>query len=292
MKADIAVDCGNTLGESPVWEPETGMLHWLDLARPSLNSLDIGTGLVSRHAVASPAPLGALVRSTTAGSLLLAKRDGIVLVDLESMAERAVAHPLLGHVGLAYNDAGTDSQGRLWIGTAELTETHPDAVLFRLEPDGSSTVAESGFTVSNGPAFSADGATMYVSDTLAGSVLTYDVDADGTLRNKRVFLQLDETEGIPDGLAVDVEGGIWIAHWGGSRITRWTHDGTLSETILVPTPNVTSMAFGGEGMATMFITTAAHPYGGGVVSPGAGALYIASPGVAGLPDWPCSLGDA
>jgi D-xylonolactonase len=292
MKAEIAVDCGNILGESPVWDPESGMLHWLDLARPGMNSMHVGTGRVFGHAIETRAPLGALVRSTRAGCLLLARRDGIVLVDLESMVERTVAHPLAGRMGLAYNDAGTDNQGRLWVGTAELTETRPDAVLFKLESDGSSTIAESGFTVSNGPAFSADGATMYVSDTLAGRVLTYDVDADGTLRNKRVFVQLDETEGIPDGLAVDVEGGIWIAHWGGSRITRWTPDGTLSETILVPTPNVTSMAFAGEGMATLFITTAAHPDGGRVADAGSGALYIASPGIAGLPDWPCSLGDA
>jgi sugar lactone lactonase YvrE len=131
---------------------------------------------------------------------------------------------------------------------------------------------------------------MYVSDTLAGCVLAYDVDDSGALSGRRVFARIADAEGVPDGLAVDAEGGLWAAHWGGSRISRWAPDGGRSETVAIPTTNVTSLAFGGPGLGTLFVTTASDPYGGEPVEPGSGALYALEPGVAGVLDWPCSLG--
>jgi len=288
--AEIAVDCSDELGESAVWHPQTGTLYWLDLARPRIHSLVLTTGEHSTLLVDARPPLGALVRSTSEHHLLLARRDGIVVLDLLDGSERFVAHPAEGRHDLVYNDAAADSRHRLWIGTAEEAEKNPTAVLYSVEPNGASRVADGGFTVCNGPAFSPDGSTMYFSDTSAGRILAYHVDGDGSLLERRVFASIPEKDGYPDGLAVDSEGGVWVAHWGGSQVSRWSSDGVKSGSVRVPTPNVTSLAFAGAGLTQLFITTASEPYGGSIVEPGSGALYVAVPGVAGHPAEASSLG--
>ena len=288
--AQIAVDCSDALGESAVWHPETGTLYWLDLARPRIHSLVLATGDHTTLLVHARPPLGALVRSTSERHLLLARRDGIVVINPLDGSERFVAHPAEGRDDLVYNDAAADSQHRLWIGTAEESERNPTAVLFSVEPSGVSRVADRGFTVCNGPAFSPDGVTMYFSDTSARRILAYSVDGDGSLSERRVFASIPEENGFPDGLAVDVEGGVWVAHWGGSQVSRWSSDGVRSGSVRVPTPNVTSLAFAGQGLTQLFMTTASEPYGESIVEPGSGALYVAVPGVAGHPVAASSLG--
>lgn len=289
---DLAVDCCDVLGESAVWMPESGTLFWLDLMRPKLNSLVLATGEFSDRKLDPDVPLGALVRSAVPGRLVLAKRDGIVLLNPADGAELPLAHPASGRDDLGYNDAAADRQGRLWIGTCELSESHATAVLYAVEADGSSKIADDGFIVCNGPVFSPDGSTMYFSDTLSRTVLAYDCDSSGGLDGRRVFARIDESEGFPDGLAVDSEGGVWVAHWGGGRISRWSSQGARSETVLLPTANITSLAFAGPELSSLFVTTASDPFDDGPAKPGSGALYVLEPGVSGVPDWPCGLGAA
>jgi D-xylonolactonase len=290
--AQIAVECSDVLGESAVWHPKSGTLYWLDLARPGIHSLMLSTGEHSIRAIDALPPLGALVRSTSARHLLLARRDGIVVLDRLDGSERFVAHPAQGRDDLVYNDAAADSKHRLWIGTAEEADENPTAVLFCVEPSGRSRVADKGFTVGNGPALSPDGVTMYFSDTSAGRILAYSVDSDGALSERRIFASIPEEDGLPDGLAVDAEGGVWAAHWGGSQVSRWSPDGVMSGKVRVPTPNVTSLAFAGPGLTQLFMTTASEPFAECMVQPGSGALYVVEPGVAGNPVGESSLGFA
>lgn len=292
IAVDLAVDGSDVLGESAVWMPESGTLFWLDLMRPKLNSLVLATGEFSSREMDSNVPLGALVRSAIPERLVLAKRDGIVLLNPADGAELPLAHPARGRHDLGYNDAVADQHGRLWIGTCELSESRATAVLYAVGTDGSSEIADDGFIVCNGPVFSPDGSTMYFSDTLSRTVLAYDLDGGGRLSGKRVFARIDESEGFPDGLAVDSEGGVWVAHWGGGRISRWSSQGVRSETVLLPTTNVTSLAFAGPELSTLFVTTASDPFDDGPASPGSGALYVLDSGVSGAPGWPCALGGA
>jgi D-xylonolactonase len=289
---DLAVDGSDVLGESALWVPESGTLFWLDLMRPKLSSLVLATGEFSSKELDPSVPLGALVRSVIPGQLVLARRNGVILLNPADGAERPLAHPASGRDDLGYNDAAADRQGRLWIGTCELSESHPAAVLYAVEADGSSEIADDGFIVCNGPVFSPDGSTMYFSDTLSRTVLAYDLDGGGRLGGKRVFARIDESDGFPDGLAIDSEGGVWVAHWGAGRISRWSPQGVRSETVLLPTTNVTSLAFAGPELSTLFVTTASDPCDDGPATPGAGALYVLEPGVSGAPDWPCALGVA
>lgn len=296
---ELVTDCGNLLGESALWHADSGKLFWLDLARPELLSWSPSSGELSRYPLDEPAPLGALVLSAIPDRLLLASTTGIRLIRLDGTEDRegaaSLAHPLADREGFAYNDAAADAAGRLWVGTAELSETSPTADLFTVDLDGGVRIADGGFVVCNGPVFSADGETMYFSDTLNGVVLAYNVDSEGRASGRRVHVHIPAEEGLPDGMAIDDEGALWVAHWGGARITRWHPAGALLASIPIPALNVTSLAFGGARRDILFVTTAADPDGAGVAggvaaTPGSGALYSLDPGVSGPVGFPCLLG--
>src|SRR4051812_47869348 len=258
-RAELLLDAGDLLGEAAIWDHRAGLLYWLDLEQPTLRSYDPASGRATARPIAAPAPLGGLALSVVPGRLILVRRGGIALLDPASGDEQRLVDPLESLPGLNFNDVEVDRSGRLWAGTLDPSESQPVAVLLTIEVDGSHAVADRGFIVCNGPAFSPDGGTMYFSDTSRGSVLAYAV-VDGRLEGRREFAQIPEQDGVPDGLATDAEGCVWIAHWGGSQVTRWTPGGQCIERVAVPTPNVTSIAFGGSDLGTLFITTAVHPF--------------------------------
>jgi sugar lactone lactonase YvrE len=186
--------------------------------------------------------------------------------------------PLTGLPDLIPNDGAVDPTGRLWFGTSHADETEPRGIIFRSDDGERFEPADAGFTVCNGPAFSVDGTVLYLSDTMSGTVLTYDVERSGALRRRRVLLRLPDGE-LPDGLTVDAEGCLWVAHWGGACVTRWSPDGELLRRLSVPTPLVTAVRFGGTDLDELYITTAREEGSG----PDAGLLYATRPGVRGLP---------
>ncbi|MCW2966293.1 MAG: hypothetical protein JWM71_65 [Solirubrobacteraceae bacterium] len=271
--ATHVVDSRATLGESAVWHPGTQRLYWLDLAEPALFSFDPATNATTRRPLAGEAPLGGLALSEDHERLVVVKSEGIALINPATGEERWVAHPLGERRGLVYNDAEVDRDGRLWVGTLEKTETEAVAELFVLDAEGSWTSAVQGLVICNGPAFSRDGAVMYLSDTLEGVVKAFDVDAAGSVSGERIFARFSVDEGLPDGLAVDAEDGLWVAHWGGSQVSRWNSAGVKVDAVAIPTPNVTSVAFGGTDLLTMFVTTAKDPYDGVQRRPLSGALF-------------------
>ena len=155
------------------------------------------------------------------------------------------------------NDAKVDAHGRLWFGTMNVVDnTRNDSLLYRLRPSGLPEVADTGYGVTNGPAFSPNGRTMYHTDTMARTIYAFDLDSDGFLSNKRVWVRLRPEEGYPDGMTTDADGNVWLAHWGGSRVTQRNAQGAVIRTVPLPVPQVTSVAFGGPRLQDLYITTA------------------------------------
>lgn len=150
--------------------------------------------------------------------------------------------------------------------------------LYRLEDRGLTRV-DKGYRVANGPAISPDGATLYHSDTPRGVIYAFDIDDDGELSGKREHVSFQSTQGYPDGMTCDREGGLWVAHWEGGRISRFRSDGRLDETLPLPASRVTSCAFGGAELDQLFITTAAVERDDEAA---AGGLFRCRPGVCGL----------
>lgn len=264
------------LGESPVWAADEDALYWLDLQVPTLHRWNDDDGHRSIPLDRGDA-LGALVPGRR-GEALLMRASGLAALTLADGAVRPLAEPFARLPELVPNDGAVDPAGRLWFGTSDRAETDPRGILFRSDDGRRFEPADAGFAVCNGPAFSADGSILYLSDSVAGTVLAYDVDASGALHGRRVFATLPDGE-LPDGLTVDAEGGLWVAHWGGGCVTRWNADGTLAARIDLPTPLVTAVRFGGADLGDLYITTARQ----GDPDPAAGVLYVTRPGVAGLP---------
>lgn len=160
------------------------------------------------------------------------------------------------------NDCLADPEGRVYSGSYHMDAAGQCApsYLFRLDTDGSAHIVDEGICFSNGLALSPDGATLYFTDLAARCVYSYERRAtDGSLCNRRVFLRLSRSEGLPDGLTVDAEGFLWCAHWFGGCVTRYDPDGTRERRLAVPATQVTSLAFGGPDLDELFITSAALP---------------------------------
>lgn len=264
------------LGESPAWSAEEQALYWLDLHRPALHRWSERDGH-RRIALDRQNALGALLLGER-GEALLMRANGLAALTLADGTTRALSTPFAGLPELIPNDGAVDPTGRLWFGTSHREESDPRGILFRTSDGRRFEPADAGFAVCNGPAFNVDGTVLYASDTAQGVVYAYDLDGDGVLHDRRPFARLPEGE-LPDGLTVDAEGGVWVAHWGGGCVTRWGQDGSLSERLEVPTPAVTAVRFGGADLGELFITTASEDDAGA----DAGVLYATRPGVAGLP---------
>jgi len=244
----------NEIGEAPLWVPEERRLYWTDTEASMVWSYQPGTGV--RESWTLSLPVTAIMRRERGGFLLVTK-TGLAFWDRDTNTCTPVANPLRGSKCLWFNDGAVDRQGRLVAGTMNYRAlTSPDGCLYRLDPDCRITCIDKGLAVANGIGFSPDGATMYVSEQFRGRILRYDYDRQtGQVSGRHVFAQLPEAEGKPDGLIVDSEGFLWNAHWGGGLITRYSPDGAVDARIQLPVPVVTCMAFSGERLNELYVTT-------------------------------------
>jgi len=247
------------LGESPMWRADEQALYWVDWYGPTLRRKRMGEEKIESWTIPNETILGSFVFASN-GRLLIAVDSGLKLFDPATGKATPFADPNEARPSVGYNDSKLDRQGRLWVGTFDLPETQPRGILYCVEPSGQWSVADSGFAVCNGPAFSPDGGTMYFSDSMGRQVLAYDIEANSRIpTNRRVFAQFSPDDGVPDGLTVDAEGGLWVALYGGGRLIRFAPDGSVIKSYDLPCPVVTAAGFGGPDMTTLFVTTGWSP---------------------------------
>ena len=255
--ADAHVKCvvpsSAFLGEAPHWISATQSLLWVDILTPSVHMSNLTNG----DTRTTPLPeLVGMVVPRRRGGYVAATQSGFRSLDLQSGEMAALASPP-GMSGRRFNDGKCDAAGRLWAGTLALDASPDRGSLYRLDTDGSLQEMESGLHICNGLGWSPDSRRFYLADSGRRVIYAYDYDlAAGTLANKSVLVSFGDSEGMPDGLAVDAEGHLWCAMWDGWAIRRYTPAGVLQQTIALPVPRPTSCAFGGEGLRTLFITSA------------------------------------
>lgn len=265
-------------GEGPVWSGGWGGLRYVDMLAGDVLHLDPDTGELSRWHVGKVA---AALRPRAAGGAVIATEHDFVVCDEMGGGVRPIATPV-SDAAIRFNEGGCDPAGNFLCGTMAYAKTPGAGSLYRLGADHSVEVELTGVTISNGLAWTADGALAYYIDTPTGRIDVFDSDGTGALQGRRTFVSIDGDTGHPDGLTVDAEGGVWCALWGGSAVHHYSSDGVLQDVIEVPTANVTACTFGGVGLDELYITTSreeSSPQETGV----AGALYRHLPGVTGLP---------
>jgi sugar lactone lactonase YvrE len=269
----VFVDARALLGEGPRWDAETGELLWVDIsgAAVHVSGPDAGVDRVVhlQRTVTAVAPVDR-------ERLLVVLADGLAVLDRRT-GELGDGHTLEQPRGMRLNDAACDSRGRLWAGSMEVGgEAAPGAFLYRVER-GEIAVMLDGIGLSNGIGWSPDERRMYFIDSTSQRVDVLDYDAErGTISNRRVLVEIDAGDGVPDGLCVDDAGGIWVALFGGGAVRRYTPAGRLDHAIAVPADNVTACAFGGVVCAQLFITTAAERVAPGrrALQPHAGSVFV------------------
>jgi sugar lactone lactonase YvrE len=266
------------LGEGPAWSMRRGALFWVDILAPALRSLDLGSGVVATWDM--PEKIGWAIECAGHDGFIVGLKSGFARLDLETLQIERIGHPEPDRHHNRLNDAKVDRAGRIWAGTMDDREVEALGALYRLDPALTWTRHDEGYGVTNGPTFSPDGTTVYHTDSLDRTIFAFDLTDEGTLANKRLFLRFDDSWGYPDGMCTDADGGIWIAHWGGGRVSRFSPDGRLDRSIALPASQITSCAFGGAGLDRMFVTSAAVGVEG---EPLAGALFEVESGTHGLP---------
>jgi sugar lactone lactonase YvrE len=270
------------VGEGPCWDVARGVLLWVDIYRGLVHLLNPASGLDTT--LDAGQPVGAVVPAA-GGDLVAAVRDGFVRIDPATARIEVVApveEDLADHL---MNDGKCDPCGAFVAGTLHRDELAGAGTLYRLNPDRSVDRLVSGVTLSNGLAWSPSGDRMYYVDSATQAVDVFEYDASGRVGDRRRFVEITPDDGMPDGLAVDAEGGVWVALWGGSEVRRYTTAGALDDVVELPVSQVTSCAFGGDDWGDLYITSASWELDEARVQEDslAGAVFVARPGVAGVP---------
>lgn len=292
MTAELIIDARNTTGESPVWQPQENALYWVDIPAGRLHRWQLD-GQV--HSWQAEEMLACIARSPQ-GHWLGAQESGIF--QLTPQADGRLSATKCASVehardNMRFNDGRCDRQGRFWAGTMRPgMDSGPVGALYRYDPQAGGPVQPlharlEGLYVPNGMAFSPDGKTMYVADSHSDVQLiwSFDYDTDsGTPHNRRVFVDMNQHPGRPDGAAVDAEGCYWICAIDAGQVLRFTPEGKLDRTLHVPVKKPTMCAFGGPQLDTLFVTSI-RPQGIDLTDqPLAGGVFALNPGVKGLPE--------
>jgi sugar lactone lactonase YvrE len=239
------------LGEGPVWSAREQALWFVDIKGRQVHRFSAATG--ETRSWAAPSNPGFLA-PLAGGGWLIGLKSGLHRFTPESgdFAFHAAVEPRQPENRL--NDGYVDAQGRLWFGSMHDPETAATGALYRLGRDGLSAV-DRGYVITNGPAVSPDGRTLYHTDTLLRRIYAFDLDG-GSLSNRRIFATIEDGAGYPDGPAVDAEGCVWTGLFGGWGLRRYSPGGELLAFIRFPCANVTKPAFGGDDLRTLYATTA------------------------------------
>lgn len=268
-----AVPAGDICGEGAVWHPEQSALYWTDINRFLVHQFVPGTSSVRTWIFEEPVTSVNLTEVGEQFLLVFASRIGLWSPRNHPRVETIYRLPTAPE--MRFNDAGVDPRGSLWAGTMrnnvgpqgeELNVTFSEAVLYRIDPDGSATEWKSGIGISNTVAWSPDRKRFYFGDSCANALSQFAYDeAAGAISNEQPLLNGYEL-GLPDGSAMDAEGFLWNARYGGGCVIRTAPDGRVEQTVRLPVSRPTTCAFGGDDLQTLYITSArsAEQYSGSV----------------------------
>lgn len=281
-----------SVGESPVWRGAEEALYWVDIPAQKIVRLHVASGVRSEWALPEKVACfafnasGRVLAGLESGLFAVTLPEAAVSQDAAALPVRKLAAPVFPAPDMRFNDGRCDRQGRFWSGTMvqDMSLANPAGALFRFDGKGVlSTPVVDCLITQNGLAWSPDGTTMYLSDShpTRRLIWAFDFDIDsGTPTNRRVFADLHEHVGRPDGAAVDADGCYWTCANDAGCLLRFTPDGKLDRQIALPMAKPSMCSFGGPGLDTLLVTSIST--GAADESPYAGAVLMLRPGVSGI----------
>jgi len=271
-------DVNDAIGEGPYWDASTGNVLWVDIFRGLLHRGHLATGELTTTELGEPLVFALPSKS---GGLVVGRYHTV-----EHIAEDGTTTVLCtvdaDDEDLRLQDAKADTKGRLVFGMISLSRKLRKGNLYSLDPSGEVTVLRTGVSLSNGLDWSPDGSLLYHIDSDMQNIEVHDYDQEtGLISNSRVFASIALDDGLPDGMTVDAEGGVWVSLFWGQKLRHYSADGKLVEQIAMPTSNTTSVAFAGDDLGTLVITSASEWLVEGAPQSTPGALFGFTPGVKG-----------
>ena len=272
-----------SLGEGPLWSARDNAVYWVDIKGRFLHRYSLADE--SKKSWPMPERIGWVIERRDQLGFVAGFKSGFAFLALDPVKVTPIGNLDLAHSGNRLNDAKVDAQGRIWAGSMDDDEVAATGNLFRLAADLKWQTLDTGYRISNGPAFSVGGSRVYHTDSALRRIYVFDFGRNGEISNKRVFVQIEHGHGYPDGMTVDAQDHLWVAHWGGSRVSRFRPNGSFDRSIALPASQITSCVFAGAKLERMFVTSAAIGLSETqlVAEPLAGSLFEVDPGCVGLP---------
>jgi sugar lactone lactonase YvrE len=282
MHVRLALPAGDHLGEGPSWQPDDRELNWVDINGGRLRRWRPEDD--RQEALELGAPVSFAV-ARGGGGWAIGRQHEIALIG--PGGEESTLFRIADPPGdTRFNDARCDAAGRLWAGTMSTVRRPGDGSLYRVDRDGEAIAVVASTTISNGLGWSPDDSLFYFVDSPTQRIDAFDFDlASGAISNRRPWVEIDPADGLPDGLAVDAEGGVWLGLFGGGCVRRYDPDGRLDAVAELPVSNPTCPAFGGPELDRVYVTSAQHRLTPEQLErePLAGAIFEIDAGVRGLP---------
>jgi sugar lactone lactonase YvrE len=265
-ECSVLADDNNLCGEAPLWVAEEQKLYWTDCVGRKYYCYDWKSRRKDVLLADFEVNGCALDQS---GDLVFSNNRGVWLWDRKSAPK--VLATQAGSAKLQLNDCIADPKGRLIAGSCfyDPAAEYELGKLFSIDPAGGVQILDEGFHLANGLAFSTDGQTLYFADSVARKVFAYAYEPNqGSVRDRRIFIELDKGSGLPDGITVDSQDFVWVAEWYGGCVSRYDPDGKLESKLRVPAKQSSSVMFGGSELRDLFVTSAAKSEPMPVMPPG------------------------
>src|SRR6266850_3235185 len=254
LKAELVVKLSSELGEGPVWDAKQKLICWVDIVNGKIHQYAPEGKKLST--ITAPQMVGAIVICKN-GDFMAATQNGFARINRETHEVKMIANPEDHLPNNRFNDGKCDPGGRFWAGTMSISEERGAGSVYVLGNDLSVTKKMEAVTISNGMAWSIDHQTFYYIDSPTFEVVAFRYDRrTGNITDKKVVIKIEQTEGSPDGMTIDSEGMLWIAHWDGWQVARWNPEtGEKLARIPLPVAKASSCAFGGELFEDLYITS-------------------------------------
>ena len=271
----------SVLGEGPLWDQRAGRLYWFDIKGRRLHWFEPVSGAIEQRRLAVQVSAAAL---RSGGGMLAASERGLELLDPQSGALELIEAKESDLDGFRSNDGKIDVRGVFWWSVMDEDGGRRPGRVYRKAPGAPSRRVLEGIHIPNTISTTPDGRTLYLADSALGTLYAFRIRDSGDLGERTVVATTAEGEGAPDGSAVDEEGCVWNAQWGGGRVVRYTSDGRIDRIVAMPVSQPSSCAFGGPEMRTLYVTSARDGLGDEALSrePEAGGLFAFEAGVRGM----------